>query len=471
MPLLLHFSKSDLNNLKSLDDYVFLYFPFYGLVAYPFEWNWAIFALCAVLLLIIVVYGFRKRQLSGPGLARGFIPPLALLLIAGLCGYYSWGTLKWLYPHYEDMLHGFTYNGHFYVAALVLLSMTVAFLLYHGFRKEKLVNLLLAPAIIWLIICGLLAHYLPGAAFFILPLFAYMAAYYIVLTQENPNLYLMLFLCLPALWIFSPFIKMLPVGLGLGMLITATLFTALLFVLTLPLVGFYVRKRRISYLTFVLFIGCLFAAHLNAGFNADNPKPTSLLYVLNADEGKANWATYEKEVSPWTAQYLDEERTPATTLAANTLSSKYSSGFTFVHPAPEKPIPAPLVERSRDTVIGDSRYLELCIMPQRDVNRLEVFSNDAEIEEMSINQIPLDEFYLSARRGGRLLTHYISNNDFTELSIKIPSDEKLVLELYEASNDLLEHPQFSIPERSAEYIPMPFVLNDAILVTKTLRFD
>jgi hypothetical protein len=85
--------------------------------------------------------------------------------------------------------------------------------------------------------------------------------------------------------------------------------------------------------------------------------------------------------------------------------------------------------------------------------------------------MPLSKYYLENRRRGKLITHYISDNEYTELHLAIPRDSTLELILYEASNDLLGNPFFTIPQRPEENIPMPFVLNDAILVTKTIRFE
>lgn len=109
-------------------------------------------------------------------------------------------------------------------------------------------------------------------------------------------------------------------------------------------------------------------------------------------------------------------------------------------------------------------------MPQRDINRLEVFTNEVDISSASINGIDLKTGYLSNRRAGRLITHYVSDNDFTELKLSIPENAELELTFYEASNDLLEHPQFSIPARPENTIAMPFVLNDAVLLVKKVQF-
>lgn len=99
------------------------------------------------------------------------------------------------------------------------------------------------------------------------------------------------------------------------------------------------------------------------------------------------------------------------------------------------------------------------------------FSNGVELKKASVNNIELSEHYLTNRKNGKLITHYISNNDYTELRFAIPKEAKLKLTIYEASNDLLSNAQFTVPERPDDIIPMPFVLNDAVLVIKTISFD
>ncbi|NND14892.1 MAG: peptidase M28, partial [Eudoraea sp.] len=144
---------------------------------------------------------------------------------------------------------------------------------------------------------------------------------------------------------------------------------------------------------------------------------------------------------------------------------------TYTADAPEKVIPAPDLEVTLDTIIGDSRVLELCINPQRDVNRLDVFTDFKPFDQVAVNGISLSEKYISRRRGSKLITHYISDNDPTEIKMHFPKDSIFELTLYEASNDLLRNDLFSIPTRDASNIPMPFVLNDAILTISNWTFE
>ncbi|MEO1011343.1 MAG: hypothetical protein AAFX53_08565 [Bacteroidota bacterium] len=114
---------------------------------------------------------------------------------------------------------------------------------------------------------------------------------------------------------------------------------------------------------------------------------------------------------------------------------------------------------------------EIVTTPQRPINRLEVFTNEIGISNASINRIPFSEDFLEKRKEGRLLTHYVSDGDDTELRLHFPKDSVLELTVCEASNDLLENPLFTIPPRPTDNISMPFVMNDAILTIKTIRFE
>ncbi len=471
LPLIRHFSDVDLNNLKSLNDYVYFNIPFFGMVSYPFDWIWPMFGLAVLLFILLIIHGFRRKVLKIKEVLAGFLPLVIILAINGLIGFYSWSFLKWVYPQYNDMLHGFTYNGYTYIAAFVLFSIAICFGVYHKFKKIGMPSLLVAPLILWLVISGAVAGYLPGASFFIVPIFALLAAWFVAIGQKEPSPLLLVFLGLPAIWLYAPFIKGFTVGLGLKMIVSTTLLISLTFLLLLPVFGFYRNKKRWAYLGFILFFGCMLWAHFDSGFDRNNAKPTSLLYVLDKDTDTALWATYDQVLIDWNEQFLGRDKKAPVKLSKHVIRSKYSSGFSYVTEASLRQIEGPRIEATRDTVIGNERLLEICVIPQRRVNRLDIFTNDVPILTGSVNGIPLSNHYLQNREKSRLLTHFISDNTYTELSLTVPRGAVLELLVYEASNDLLTHEQFSIPERPENSIPMPFVLNDAILTTKTVRFE
>ncbi|WP_340075871.1 M28 family peptidase [Leptobacterium sp. I13] len=468
MPLLSYFSDSDISDVKAKKEYIYFNVPVFKLVYYPFSWIMPMLIITIVLFFVIIGMGVKRKTLQVKAFLKGFTPFVISLVICGVIGYYSWGLLKKMYPQYNDILHGFTYNGHFYIAAFVALSISICLWGYSKFKNISTANLVVAPLFFWLLICALVAVYLKGASFFIIPGIATLIALYILVNQEKPNILLIVLLMIPTVWILSPFVQMFPVGLGLKMLMAATIFTVLIFGLLLPVFGFYKQKKTLAWVGFVVFIFFFAGAHLKSGFNEDAPKPNSLVYVLDTDNNTAHWATYDFYLDNWVSQYIGNNKQDVKNDTA--FSSKYNTSFSYIADAPLKPIQSPKTEITKDTIIENNRYVEICITPNRDVNRLEIFAEETlQIESCSVNGVQLQKTYLETpRRNGRLITHFISGNAYTELRMKIPVEGMGKLTLYESSNDLLTNELFSVPERPESQIPMPFVLNDAITVKKTL---
>lgn len=470
MPMLSHFGNADLNNLKSLDDYVYFNLPFFRLVSYPYEWIWPMFGGALLLFLFFLFSGFKGKKLKGNEILKGFLPLFFALILNGLFGYFGWTVIKWWYPDFNDMLQGFTYNGHTYIFVFVFFSLAVCFWIYNKFRKVKTQNLLVAPIILWFLLCGLVTVYLKGASFFILPLFALLVSFMVINNQDEPHPFLLLFLALPAIFIYAPLLKMFPVGLGLKMIVATTVLTTLLFFLLLPFFGLSKNKGRLAYASLFLFFIFSISAHIDSGFNKEQPKPSSLLYVYNMDKDSAVWATYDNQPIDWNKQFLGNEKRIPKPGEYETLTSKYRTEFTYIKDAPKKDIAMPWIDTVNDTIIGNERFVELCITPKRNANRLDIYTNPIKLNSAKVNNVQLSDYFLENRKK-RLITHYISNNEYTELEVSFPKNETLDLTLYESSYDLLTNPVFTIPERPENSIPMPFVLNDAILITKTIKFD
>jgi hypothetical protein len=472
VPLLSYFANADLTSFDSGDDYVYFNIPF-GFISYPFSWNLLLILVAGVLFIFFVFIGIGKRTLSIQEIGRGFVPMFASLVISGGVAFLGWKTINVFYPQYKDILHGFTYNGHSYIAFFVFISLAISFAFYKKFYFEnQAMNYVVAPIFLWILINIGLALYLPGAGFFIIPVFCslIMLAYYVI-TQKT-NWLLNLILAIPAFVIFVPFIVMFPIGLGLKMLAGSAVLVALVFTLLIPVFGYYPKKGNWALAMVLIAVGFFIKAHQESGYEAGKAKQNSLIYVLDNDTKKALWATYDQNLDNWTKSYLGQNPSGAKQLENYNLFSKYNSKFTYSALAPTKDLEGPTIRFLKDSVIGNQRYLTIKITPNRKVNRYDIFAHEnLTFHNLRTNGVKHINQKGSAfkRNGRKLLSYYVTDNEPLEMQFSVDSKAILDMELMEASFDLLSNKMFSIPKRENWMMPTPFVLNDAVVLKQKIK--
>ncbi len=478
MPLLNYFADANLNNLKSKNDDVYFNVPLFKTISYPFSWVLPMLIIALLIFIALVFYGINKRTLESNEMAKAFLPGIAAVIINGLVGYFGWKALCAIYPQYNEMLHGFTYNGHAYIWAFSLFSIAVCMWLYSKvYKPENTASLAVPPLFLWLVICGVIAIKLNGASFFIIPVYFGLISLFVLVRQKHPNIILMTLLLFPVLMMMSPFVQMFPVGLGLKMLIASTLMVSLIFSLCISVFGFSRYKNRWSYVLFAASIIFLILAHFKSDFSEERPKPNSLVYVYDADRDAAVWATYDYILDDWTKPFLTDKPDKAEGFLNEKFSSKYKTPFTFSKKANIKPLSLPYIDKQKDTVIAGLRHVKLFITPQRKVNRMEFFA-DSTYKFLSFNlngmkvEKPKNAVSVFAnRKGNRLFSYYVSDEKYLEMEFIIPAEQKTEFIMYSSSNDMLDNALFDVPKRPTTMIPKPFVLNDAVIVKKTIALE
>ncbi|WP_291103674.1 MULTISPECIES: M28 family peptidase [unclassified Flavobacterium] len=472
MPLLDYFSNADLKTTETKNDDVYFTIP-YTLVSYPFDWVLPMVIIAFGLFIILIFVGIAKRILSFKEIAKGFIPLFGSIIISGLITFFGWKGLLIIYPQYNDLLNGFTYNGHDYIAAFVLLSLAICFAFYQIFSAKKVtMNHYIAPLFIWIIINLAIALKLKGAGFLIIPVFAGLIMLASFILTQKSNWKLNLFLSIPTLLIIAPFIQMFPIGLGLKVLFGSALLTALAFGLLLPVFGSFRRKGLSSLILLLVAIGFFAKAHYYSGYELGKAKSNSLLYVLDANKNKSFWATYDANLDEWTKEYLGQNPKNAQKLNSLPLTSKYNSGFTFMADAPMKDIAKPTVEFLKDSVVGNNRYLKIRITPNRKVNRYDIFANeDLVFQNFKANGLSVlgQKGSKYERNGKKLLSYYVVDQLPLEIEFSIPASSILDMDLMESSFDLMENPLFSMTKRANWMMPTPYVLNDAVVIKEKIK--
>lgn len=477
MPLLGYFSNANLNTIKSDSDAIYFNVPLFNTVSYPFSWVFPMLILAILIFMALVFYGISKRALDSREMAKAFLPGIGAVIINGLFGYFGWKLLCAIYPQYGEILQGFTYNGHAYIWAFSLFSIAVCMWLYSKvYKPENTASLAVPPLFLWLIICSVIAFKLKGASFFIIPVYFGLISLFVLVRQKRPNIILMTLLLFPVLIIMSPFVKMFPVGLGLKMLVASTLLVSLLFSLCISVFGFSRYKKRWSYILFAASFVFLILAHVESDFDEERPKPNSLVYVYDADKDASVWATYDHVLDDWTKKFLTDEPDDASNFLNVNFNSKYNTAFTFSKKANIKPLQLPYIDKQKDTTIGDVRHVKLFITPQRFVNRMEIFA-DSTYKFLSFNlngmSIEADKntTVFGNRENNLLFIYYVSDDKYLEMEFSFPANQKTEFTLYACSNDIMDNPLFDVPIRPATMIPKPFVLNDAVIVKKTIKIE
>ncbi len=478
MPLLTYFADANLNAVKSDVDNVYFNAPLFKTVTYPFSWILPMLIVAFVIFFALVFYGISKRTLNSKHIAIGFLPGIAALVINGLIGWFGWKALLLIYPQYAEMLHKFTYNGHTYIWAFALLSAGVCMWLYNKvYKPENTASLTVPPILFWLVLCTVIAIKLEGASFFIIPVYFSLVSLFVLVRQKKPNIVLMAILLFPLLTIMIPFIVMFPVGLGLPTIVASTIMVSIIFALCIGVFGFYRHKNRLAYVLFLGALVCFVYAHFTSDFNEERPKPNSLVYILDTDNNTAIWATYDKVLDSWTKKYLTDNPEAYTDANKVTFASKYGTGFTFSKKANIKPIKKPYVDKQLDTIIDDVRHIRLFISPQRHVNRMEFFTNDdSKFLNFNINGLDVPKqnnatHVFGERKNNRLFSFFVADDNHLELNFTVSVSQKTTMLLHEVSFDMFDNPLFDNPKRPESMIPKPFVINDAVIVKKTIRIE
>jgi hypothetical protein len=144
-----YFANSDLENFNSDEDFVYVNFPLTRLLTYPFSWVLPMLILAVIIFLVLLFFGFTQNEISVKSVLKGFIPFIISLILCGGVSFGLWKLLMIIHPQYQDILHGFTYNGYTYIIAFVFLNLWVLLKVYkHLSEEEKITDLLIAPIFI-----------------------------------------------------------------------------------------------------------------------------------------------------------------------------------------------------------------------------------------------------------------------------------------------------------------------------------
>jgi hypothetical protein len=365
-----HFGDIGLDNTKAGNA---IYFNAYGPILVHYSETLAIPLMILVLILFIgiVVIGFRNEHLTFRGIILGFFAFLLNVIVASVAVSVLLQVIFIVHRQYGLIPHGDTYNSRLYLISFVALAIAITSALYVLFhRRTRVQNLAIGALIWWLILAVVSSLLLPGGSYlFIWPLLFSLLGLAIALVSKSPESaftqrFIAILLCsVPAILLFTPLIYLLFVTLTIRMSIVVMVVSVLLLGLLLPHLTFMATPHRwwLPGAMALVCVGFLVAGALTSGFDARHPRPDNVLYGLDADSGKAVWASTNAQPDVWTAQFFP----------ADTMHGTLDAFFPLVQAqfmtsqAPAASLPAPQAELLEDRSQGDVRSLRLRLTSPR----------------------------------------------------------------------------------------------------------
>jgi hypothetical protein len=262
-------------------------------------------------------------------------------------------------------------------------------------------------------------------------------------------------LSLPALLFFTQLLKGFYSALGFTFigapLMSVTFALCLLLLAPLFETLLSVSRNFVPLAALVTALSLCVAGAWTTRYSPEHPKPSLLSYALDADTGKALWASSAARLDSWTAQYVGSSPTRAK--LPDFAPDWYPFDY-LVHEAPALPLPPPtaqLVDKSTD---GATRTLHLRIVPQHGTLTTHVGVSQADVVGASVNGHDLGKLSEGRwRHVGNWGFDYANPGDAIDLQLHVQGTGPVKLVLVDRTSGLPSIPGASVPPRPVDSMP------------------
>jgi hypothetical protein len=381
----------DLSEWRSGDA---VYFSVPGGYAFHYGTIWAIPA--AVIVLLLWVWAFARARRQGGASLGGLI--LAVVLEAGILaglGWLAWRAPGWL-AAVQDRVNPLsspeTSQAHaLALGCAALMLWLVCYLV--GRLRMAAHTWAFAASLILILAAGALGYLMPGASYLALwpaagGIFA-AALLPVPKGDRGPGAgasFGLMLAALPAIGLLVPTMSMLvsalfltPEGaVGLVVLIGVAVL-ALVPQIEAATLG---RRWWLPMLLGLVATGAGVAGLFTASYGARHPRPENIVYALDADAGRAVWATTSDPAGPWLEQFVTA--TPKRGPLAGFTSIAGQTPFLSAQ-APAVDLAGPAVTLVRSVDEGQGRALTVRLTSPRRARALSVRLPDREVLDTHVN--------------------------------------------------------------------------------------
>jgi len=364
-----------------------VYFDLFGKVLVRYSTLWVLPLTLAIVAMfaVLIIVGLRRQKLTVRGIARGFLSMFVSLVIASMVSWLLW-KIAWMIRHGPSPEAG---QSRLLLLSFVALAMATTLAAFALLRKQADTESLAMGALLWwLILMVVTSIFLPGATFiFHWPLlFSLIAIGWMILGRQTKSGFLnslILGLCaLPGIILIAPVIYQVFVGLTLNWSILVTAMVVLLLGLLLPHLRL-ITTRFEWVLPGASAVAAIVLLVIGVLANAAPEVKSSnrIYYALNADTGKAVWATTQPDER---ASQFFNGATEQGTLAD--FGYKRMSRQYTLNSAPVAQLPAPEMTVLEDRTVDGVRVLRIRVSSMRQAGRLFVYvDSNAEVLRARVN--------------------------------------------------------------------------------------
>ena len=459
-----------------------VYFDVLGaaVLKYSAEWVLPLTIFTIGLFVALTGYGLRKGRLTVRGIALGvaaFI--LGFVLTVGVTAI-GWLLIATVQRSFRRSLLDDLYQGKLYLAAFSAIGFALMTVVYGWFgRRANAEGLLTGTQLCWVFLLLLVSVLLPGGSYMLLwPLLSSFvaAALFLMISRGRTQSFVgfaALALCSsPAVILLVPMIYQLYVGVGLTFIGLVAVPIAILLGLLTAHFGLLggTGSRLVPVVAAVTGIVLLVLAAFTFNFDKRHPRYDNVFYALNADTGKAVWASSDTVPDNWSAQFFGVKAERGSV-----------AEFSPIHPGNYLKASAPALSlgtpQARLLDGGDSqgvRTLHLNLAPSYAGAQLTAFL-DAKTEVLSavVNGKKIGGHDPRAKnQAGQpwVLQYWATPAEGFDLTLEVRTTEPVKLALVERSEGLPETPGQSVRPRPDDLIPSPGQTSDATFVSKSYSF-
>lgn len=463
------FGNLDLRAPRRTGDAVYFNVAGSSVVVYPRSWTWPLTLAVAALAAGGLVLGLRRGSLTVAGTLR----EAGLHLLAALTA----AVLIWGLGSLALGLEGlfevtFKGMGGAYVLGCALIGAGIGLALRSALPGAREAEPVAGALLLWLALTGVAAWFLPGASYLFLAASASGGGSLLVLVLMPVGAAplfrrtLLLAACAaPLLVLWIPVLVLLTQATGPWMAhLLAGLGVLLLGILTAQVdllgpAGTWWRPAVATAVGLALLSGALLAR-----FDADHPRPDTLVYGLDAMSSRAFWASFDEELDEWNSRFLPGVSRPSE------MGDYFGTESTtlLAAPAPVLALPAPAIERIAEEGSGPGRVVRLRVAARRPAAVLRIaLRSEAGLEAVTVAG---ERFAGIARPGSRgeriLLEYHAPPAEGIELIVETRRKGPLTVNVVDRSFGLPLHAT-SLPARPASLMPSPRLLTDCTMVRKT----